>query len=348
MLMLQIFKHASYERVGQTVRKVGAWKETATGSTYYVAKEKSSEDQAQPKRESKEATVNYFRELPEVTKGARKVGKVGKTPRAAANFSFTLKEKGHWGSYTMMQIFPTIECIQGAKPPTFEEIFSKIALERKDIQEVLVAAFQPDHATQKASYAANLQLSSKQKWKMELPADFEHLTMANAKTAIPIGLNLCRNNAIFDFHLVENSNLACLVSGIRFSKVWFFALLTPHNLEIFKRQRKFGNSNQEQNFSDDIERLENLISIIQNPEATIWIPTGVLHATCTVGNGILYGSVFENIDDIHLMARGLSCLFTVSDDKQNSHLVARFKVVVERALEDLKYSVFLAMAFIDK
>lgn len=138
------------------------------------------------------------------------------------------------------------------------------------------------------------------------------------------------------------------MSETEFSKVWFFAPLTPFNLDIFKDQRQFDIANQEQIFPDNIERLEKLICIIQKPEDAIWIPTAVLYATCAVGNGILYGSVFKITEDIHLIAQRLSGLFTVSDNKQKAHLVARFKVVVERALRDRKFSVNLVMAFIDE
>jgi hypothetical protein len=273
---------------------------------------------------------------------------LGKMPRATRNLPFTSGQQGDWAPYTMPQIFDSSDCIQGGVPFTFKDIFPKINYKRKDVQEVLAASFQPGLKNQDASYAANLTLPGERTWKMTLLADFKHLTIADDKTTIPIGLNLCRDEAIFDFHLDETSNLACLVSEIEFSKVWFFAPLSPYNVEVFKDQRKFGTANQEQIFPNNIERLEKLVCIIQKPEDAIWISTGVLHTTCAVGNGILYGSVFEIVEDICLIARGLSGLFTVSDNKQKAHLVTRFEVVVERALRDRKFSVNLAMAFIDE
>lgn len=91
----------------------------------------------------------------------------------------------------MPQIFPSSECIQGGVPITFDEVFSEMNYKRDDVQEVLAASFLPGLANQDALYAANLTLPGERTWKMTLPADFKHLTIADEKTTTSISLNLC-------------------------------------------------------------------------------------------------------------------------------------------------------------
>lgn len=113
-------------------------------------------------------------------------------------------------------------------------------------------------------------------------------------------------------------------------EIWFFAPLSSHNRSIFMKQL---NMRYDQILPESIYRMKYLIIIKQTPTSAMWLPTGVLHCTFVPVPGIVYGNIFEIIEDIHITARCLPALFPLSSAPQRNHCVRQFDTVLAKALE---------------
>jgi hypothetical protein len=84
---------------------------------------------------------------------------------------------------------------------------------------------------------------------------------------------------------------------------------------------------------ESINIMEDLIIIKQTPQFAMWLPTGILHCTVAPEPGIVYGNIFEIVEDIHVMAQCLPALFPVSSTPQRKHCVRQFNTVLTMALK---------------
>jgi hypothetical protein len=132
---------------------------------------------------------------------------------------------------------------------------------------------------------------------------------------------------MFDFHIDEGTSGISMCTS---EKIWLFARLSDHNRSIFMEQPKM---RHDQILPESIDRMEGLIIIKQTPTSAMWLPTGVLHCTIAPAPGIVYGNIFEIVEDIHIMAQCLPALFPLSSAPQRKHCVRRFNTVLAKALE---------------
>jgi hypothetical protein len=235
-----------------------------------------------------------------------------------------------WGKLRLPQLYPIGDCFEG-DPPSHEKLFQSIsASARSQISNVLAQAFQEEILEPGGSAAAaNIEVPHKD-WAMKLPLGLQsYLTVEDPALMSRITMNLSNTNSIFDFHIDDGtSGLSALAGSCQ--KLWICAPISSHNIKVLSQQEKLEHRHLMLPYS--IENMKDLIMIRQTSKVVMGLPTGLLHGTIAEKPGIVYGTVFETLEDVHVMATSLSPLLPISDSKRQKHCVNSYTNLLKSAL----------------